>query len=203
MAGVKLIVGLGNPGEEYDLSPHNFGFMVVDRLAGRFGVQVSRKQHKSLCAKVELGDSSGGEVWLIKPQTFMNLSGASVQEWLSKQECQPQDLVVIADELDLPWGSIRIRLQGSAAGHNGLKSIIGSIGSQQFVRVRIGVRLEHPFADTVDYLLSPMKKAMRAEMDEIAGRAADAVEAILKEGPTKAMNQFNKRATNESPRQEE
>ena len=188
---LKLIAGLGNPGPEYEFSPHNMGFAVVERVALRHSVPLSRKQSQSLCGRWRLGEE---EVWLIKPQTFMNLSGASVKDWLAKQGCGPEDLLVIADEIDLPWGSIRIREKGGAAGHHGLESIIGSIGSRQFARLRIGVRPEHPISDTVEFLLSPLKKSRRREMEEIVDRASEAVEAILRDGIAKAMNQFNKRA---------
>lgn len=188
---LKLIVGLGNPGPEYDFSPHNMGFAVVDRLALRNSATVARKQWKSLCGR--LGAVEEG-VWLIKPQTFMNLSGTSVKEWLEKQGCSPAELLVIADEMDLPWGSIRIRERGGAAGHHGLESVIDSIGSQQFARLRIGVRPDHPLHDAVDYLLSPVKRSQREEMGQMVDQAAEAVEMILKQGMTKAMNKFNQRA---------
>ncbi len=194
---MKLIVGLGNPGPEYEFSPHNMGFAVVDRLALRHSVPLSRKQSQSLCGRWRLGEE---EVWLVKPQTFMNLSGAAVRDWLAKQECGPGDLLVIHDEMDLPWGSIRIRETGGAAGHHGLESIIGSIGSQQFARLRIGVRPDRPISDTVEFLLSPMKRAPRREMEEIVDRASQAVETILRDGIAKAMNLFNKRAAGPEPR---
>lgn len=188
---MKLIVGLGNPGPEYEFSPHNMGFAVVDRLALKHSVLLSRKQSQSLCGRWQLDEK---ELWLIKPQTFINLSGAAVKDWLAKQDCEPQDLLVIHDEMDLPWGSIRIRERGGAAGHHGLESIIASIGTQQFPRVRIGVRPEHPIGDTVDYLLSPRKRSQRRELEEIVDRASEAVAAILMDGMAKAMNRFNKRA---------
>lgn len=168
------------------------GFAVVDRLAERHSVAVTRKQSHSLCGKLMLGEN---ELWLIKPQTFMNLSGTAVREWLTKQECIPEELLVIADELDLPWGSIRIRQSGGPAGHHGLESIIGSIGSREFPRLRVGVRPEHPLSDTVDYLLAPVSRSRRRELDEIVSQASEAVEVILSEGLNKAMNRFNKRNT--------
>lgn len=192
MTGVKLIVGLGNPGPEYEFSPHNLGFAVVNRMAERQGIRMGRKQAQSLCGHFRFGEE---EVWLIQPQTYMNLSGAAVREWLAKQSCGPEDLLVIADDLDLPWGSLRIRQKGGAAGHHGLESIIGSIGSQQFARLRIGVCPDHPVPDTVEYLLSPLKRSRRREREEIIDRASDAVETILKEGAAKAMNRFNQRSS--------
>lgn len=185
-------MGLGNPGAEYDFSPHNLGFAVVDRLAVRNCVSLTRKQSQSLCGRWQVDDD---EIWLIKPQTFMNLSGAAVKDWLVKQDCGPRNLLVIADDLDLPLGALRIRQQGGAAGHHGLESIIASIGSNQFARVRIGVRPEHPISDTVDYLLSPVKKSRRREWDEVVDRASQAIEAISRDGIAKAMNRFNQRAS--------
>jgi len=185
-------VGLGNPGPEYQFSPHNLGFQVVDRLAERNSVRVTRRQAHSLCGRFLFGEK---EVWLVKPQTFMNLSGGAVKELLAGQSCGPEELLVIADDLDLPWGSIRIRQKGGAAGHHGLESIMESIGSQQFTRLRIGVCPERPLADTIQYLLSPLKKTQRREAEEIIDRASEAVETILKEGAAKAMSLFNQRSS--------
>jgi PTH1 family peptidyl-tRNA hydrolase len=187
---VKLIFGLGNPGPEYEFSPHNMGFGVVDRLAGRHSVRVARKQAHSLCGRFEL---DGEDIWLIKPQTMMNLSGLAVREWVSKQGCAPGDIVIAADEFDLPWGQLRIRQLGGAAGHHGLESVIESLGTRQFTRLRIGVRPEHVMADSIRYLLAPLPRARRVELDAIFDRAADAVEAILKVGAVKAMTEFNRR----------
>ena len=203
MASVKLIVGLGNPGAEYEFSPHNMGFAVVERLAARHAVRLTRRQWQSLCGKLDLGGRQGGgeetALWLIQPQTFMNLSGAAVKEWLVKTGSSPEEMLVIYDELDLPWGSIRIRQRGGSAGHHGLESIIGSIASRDFPRLRVGVAPERRSADSVEYLLSPVKRSQRAEMDEMIDRAADAVETILQHGVVKAMNQFNKRAPGAEP----
>jgi PTH1 family peptidyl-tRNA hydrolase len=187
---MNLIVGLGNPGAEYDFTPHNLGFAAVDRLAVRNSVLVTRKQSQSLCGRWMLGER---EVWLVKPQTFMNLSGVSVKDWILKQDAEPKGLLVIADDLDLPWGALRIRPEGGAGGHHGLESIIDSIGSKLFARVRIGVRPEHPISDTVDYLLSPVKRSQRSEWDEIVDRAAQSVETILNDGMAVAMNRFNQK----------
>lgn len=197
MTPLKLIAGLGNPGPEYEGSPHNLGFAVVDRLALRHAVSLTRKQSRSLCGRWRFGEE---DLWLIKPQTFMNLSGVAVKDWLLKQECGPEALLVIHDEMDLSWGGIRIREKGGAAGHHGLESIISSIGSQQFARLRIGVRPERPISDTVEYLLSPVKRSQRREMEEIVDRASEAVETILRDGMSKAMNLFNKRETGPDPR---
>ncbi|MGH9784772.1 MAG: aminoacyl-tRNA hydrolase [Terriglobia bacterium] len=187
---MKLIFGLGNPGPEYELSPHNLGFGVVERLAERHSVRVTRKQGRSLCGRFAWEDR---EIWLIKPQTFMNQSGLAVRDWMTKQECGPSDILVIADELDLPWGQLRIRQQGGAAGHHGLESVIESLGTKQFARLRIGVRPERPVADSVRYLLSPVGRARRGELDAVLDRAADAVDAILQVGAARAMTLFNRR----------
>ena len=144
---MKLIFGLGNPGPEYEFSPHNLGFGVVDRLAERHAVRVTRKQAQALCGRFECKlESKEEEIWLIKPMTFMNQSGVAVREWVAKQGGDAKDLVVIADELDLPWGQLRIRQQGGAAGHHGMESVIESLGTKQFTRLRIGVSPDHAIA---------------------------------------------------------
>ena len=198
---MKLIFGLGNPGPEFEFSPHNLGFGVVDRLAERHSVRVARKQAHSLCGRFLLQEE---EVWLIKPQTFMNQSGTAVREWLAKQGCGPEDMVVIADELDLPWGQLRIRQQGGAAGHHGLESVIESLGTKQFARLRIGVRPEHEIEDPIRYLLTPLRRSRRPELEAIGDRAAEAVEAILQFGAARAMTAFNRRdsASGPAPRRE-
>ncbi len=190
VAGVKLIFGLGNPGPEYQFSPHNLGFEVIDRLAERHAARVARRQALSLCGRFEWGRE---EIWLIKPQTFMNLSGAAVREWLVKQNCGPGDFLILADDLDLPLGHLRIRQKGGAAGHHGLESIIGAIGSHAFTRLRIGVGPEREISDPVRYLLTPFRRSERPQVEEIIARAAEAVEAILKDGPAKAMSVYNRR----------
>ena len=187
---MKLIFGLGNPGPEYEFSPHNVGFGVVDRLAERRSVRMGRKQAHALCGKWELHDR---EIWLIKPQTMMNLSGLAVREWVARQGCEAGDILVVADELDLPWGQLRIRQQGGAAGHHGLESVIESLGTKQFTRLRIGVRPEHALTDSIRYLLTPVARSRREELEAIFDRAADAVEAILRVGATRAMTEFNRR----------
>ena len=187
---MRLIFGLGNPGPEYEFSPHNLGFGVVDRLAGRHSVRVTRKQWHSLCGRFAWNEE---EIWLIQPQTFMNQSGVAVRDWMTKQECGPGDILVIADELDLPWGQLRIRQQGGAAGHHGLESVIESLGTKQFARLRIGVRPDHPVADSIRYLLTPVGRSRRRELDAVLDRAADAVDAILRVGVPRAMTTFNRR----------
>ena len=187
---MKLVVGLGNPGAEYRHSPHNMGFAVVDRLAERHDASLDRERGKALYARLDL---HGETVWLLQPQTYMNLSGEAVREWFRKQGAGPEDLIVVADELDLPWGVIRVRQRGGSAGHHGLESIMDAIGTREFIRVRIGVAPEEAVEDPVGYLLRPMRRRQREQMDEIVDRAADAAEMILKDGIAKAMNRFNRR----------
>ena len=193
---MKLIFGLGNPGPEYEFSPHNIGFGVVDRLAERRAVRMGRKQGHALCGRFEL---DGREIWLIKPQTMMNLSGLAVREWVAHQGCDPAEILVVADELDLPWGQLRIRQQGGAAGHHGLESVIESLGTKQFTRLRVGVRPDHARTDSIRYLLTPVARSRREELDAIFDRAADAVEAILRVGATRAMTEFNRRDSSSEP----
>jgi PTH1 family peptidyl-tRNA hydrolase len=188
---VKLIVGLGNPGIEYQFTPHNLGFLTIDRLADELGLEVRNRHGRALTARAVL---EGHEVVLAKPETFMNLSGMSVRELVAKHEVSPgSDLVVIYDELDLPLGTIRIRLRGSSAGHNGMESIIGALGSQEFLRIRLGIAPDRKIADGVKYVLTPFRKSQLKIVDEVLDRACDAVRVILKEGPAAAMNRFNRK----------
>ncbi|MBI4458976.1 MAG: aminoacyl-tRNA hydrolase [Acidobacteria bacterium] len=187
---MKLIIGLGNPGAEYEFSPHNMGFAVVELLAARHGVRLRQKRAHSRCGRFAAGGEDG---WLIQPQTFMNRSGLAVREWLTKEACGPRDLIVIADDLDLPWGTLRIRLKGGTAGHHGLESIVEAIGTKDFARVRIGVAPDRNLEDPVDYLLTPLRRSRREEAKIVLERAADAVEAILSVGAEKAMTLFNRR----------
>jgi PTH1 family peptidyl-tRNA hydrolase len=185
-----LIVGLGNPGEEYESTPHNLGFMVIDRLAESNAVRISRKQNMSL---VGLGGMVGKGVALAKPQTYMNLSGPAVKGLLERYELKPDRLVVVSDELDLPWTSLRIRPKGSAAGHKGVQSLIGSLGTNEFIRVRLGI---HPSTaiNGEKFVLAPFKRAQKQEVEEVVSYAAEAVESIIAEGAEKAMTKFNRRA---------
>lgn len=186
-----LVVGLGNPGEAYEFTPHNIGFLVVDRLAEEHSVRVTRKESD---ARVGSGLVGGKRVLLAKPQTFMNESGRSVHGLLGRYELKPDCLIVVYDELDLPWGSLRIRANGSAAGHNGMRSIIAHLHTQMFARVRVGVDRGGEGGRGADYLLSPMKRSERQEMVEMAGRAAKAIESIIAEGVEKSMAIYNRRA---------
>jgi PTH1 family peptidyl-tRNA hydrolase len=189
---MRLIVGLGNAGLQFAWTPHNLGFLALDRIAERSGMRVERPEAKSL---VGFGKCAGQEVVLAKPQTMMNLSGLAVRDLLERVECAPEDLIVLYDDVALPWGMLRIRERGTAGGHNGLKSVIGAVGSTEFPRVRMGVQPDHPVGDLATYVLHPMSKAnleMAAEMTE---QAADAVELILTQGTAQAMNRFNRRVS--------
>jgi len=193
--GVKLIVGLGNPGIEYQFTPHNLGFLAIDRIADDLGVEVRNRHCRALTARAVIGDEP---VLLAKPETFMNLSGLSVRELVEKHEAKPEsDLIVIQDELDFPFGTLRIHRQRSSAGHNGIESIIGALGTQDFLRIRIGVAPDRRVADGQRYLLSPMRKAQLKVVDEMLDTTVEAVKAILKEGPAAAMNRFNRKAEEE------
>ena len=191
---VRLIVGLGNPGAQYDWTPHNLGFMVIDALAERFGIRVTRPEAKAL---VGLGTIAGRDVVLVKPQTFMNLSCGSVRPLLEKYEAHAPEMIVLSDDVALPFAKIRIRERGSAGGHNGLKSVIGSLGSQEFIRVRMGCAPEHPLGDMADFVLAPIRKPDREAAMQMVSDAANAVEQILADGVQKAMGQFNRRADSE------
>ena len=199
---MKLIVGLGNPGGQYEFTPHNAGFLAIDRLAEVCGAQGSNRRGRALTAKTTL---AGQDVLLAKPDTFMNLSGLSVVALLHELELdQPAtDLIVLYDELAIPLGQLRIRERGSAGGHNGIKSILSSLGSDEFIRVRIGVGKPPTVtgreikAGGTDYLLSPMRKMMLQELDVVLDDAVRAVETILKDGVKKAMNEFNRKVTGE------
>lgn len=189
---MKLIVGLGNPGIEYAFTPHNMGFLVVDRLADQLGAKVTNRRCKAVTAAGRIGEQ---EVLLAKPETFMNLSGLSVRELVQEHAVDAaRDLVVVYDELDLPFGSIRIRPRGGTAGHNGLESIVGALGSDEFIRVRLGIAPEHPVRDGARYVLSQFKKSQYPAVDQVLDTAADAVEVIVTEGLAAAMNKFNRRA---------
>jgi PTH1 family peptidyl-tRNA hydrolase len=192
---VKLIVGLGNPGIEYQFTPHNLGFLAVDRLAEQWGIEVRNRQCRALTARVTVGSET---VLLAKPETFMNLSGLSVLELVRNHEVRPEfDLIVIQDELDFPLGTVRLHQRRSSAGHNGIESIVGALGTQDFLRIRMGVAPEHRISDGAGYLLSPMRKADLKVVDEMLDTTADAVRMILTDGPAAAMNRFNRKPETE------
>jgi len=184
-----LVVGLGNPGAEYEWTRHNLGFMLIDKLAHAAQVDVKRRECQALIGRGQIADR---EVLLVKPQTFMNLSGQTVSCLLAKQrKDEPPALLVISDDLALPFGSIRIRERGSAGGHNGLKSIIAVLGTDEFVRLRIGIQPQHPIADARQFVLDPFPRTVRAEVETVLDRAATAVRVVLSDGALKAMSQFN------------
>ena len=188
---MKLIVGLGNPGIEYQFTPHNLGFLAIDRIAERCRVEVRNRQCRALTARAVIGSET---VLLAKPETFMNLSGLSVRELLAEYEASPEtDLTVIQDELDFPLGTMRIHRNRSSAGHNGIESLVGALGTQDFLRIRMGVAPERKVEDGRAYLLSPLRKAQLEAVSEMLDLAADAVEVILKEGPAAAMNRYNRK----------
>ena len=186
-----LVAGLGNPGEEYALSPHNLGFMVLDRLAERHGIRVTRRDSRAL---VGVGEIDGREVMLAKPQTFMNLSGTSLAPLMEKHGIEVGQLVMVYDELDLPWRALRIKPKGTAAGHNGMKSAIQSLKTNEIARVRLGIHPGHPIRDGAEFVLAPIKRSQMKELDEFVGFAADAVRSIIAEGGEKAMTRYNRRA---------
>jgi PTH1 family peptidyl-tRNA hydrolase len=194
---MRVIVGLGNPGIEYALTPHNLGFLVVDILAEDAGIRVTRPESKS---HVGLGQIAGQEVVLAKPQTMMNLSGLAVRELVSRAECQPSDVIVICDDVALPWGMVRVRERGTAGGHNGLKSVIGALGTTEFVRVRLGVKPEGMRGDLKEYVLRQIRRDEEDLVADEIEQGAEAIKVILAEGTQSAMNRFNRRV---SPQDEE
>jgi len=188
---VKLIIGLGNPGIEYQFTPHNLGFLAIDRIANNLGVEVRNRQCRALTARAEI---AGQPVILAKPETFMNLSGLSVRELVAEYQADvTSDLTVICDELDLPLGTMRVRQRGSSAGHNGMESILGALGTDEFLRIRLGIAPDRKIGDTVKFVLTPFRKAQLKVVDEVLDSAAEAVDVILKDGPAAAMNRFNRK----------
>lgn len=187
---MRLIVGLGNPGEEYKWTRHNLGFMLIDKLAAEADVTVKRRDCRSLIGSAVI---EGERIRLVKPQTFMNLSGEAVACLLAKENVDDasQDLIVISDDLALPFGTIRLRERGSAGGHNGLKSIISTIGTSEFIRLRMGIQPEHPVSDSKAFVLEDFRKPQRDEVEKILTRAAEAVHSVLRDGIRKAMSLFN------------
>jgi PTH1 family peptidyl-tRNA hydrolase len=185
-----LIVGLGNPGAEYQWSRHNLGFMLIDKLAHDAGIEVIRRECQSLVGRAEI---EGCAAKLIKPQTFMNLSGDAVRCLVAKHKLvEPgKKLIVISDDLALRFGKIRIRARGSAGGHNGLKSIIASLGTNEFTRLRIGIQPAHEISDSRRFVLDSFTRAARAEVEKVLEKGADALRAILREGVLKAMSDYN------------
>ena len=186
-----LVAGLGNPGEEYADTPHNLGFRVVDLLGERQGIRISRKDSKAL---VGFGEIAGKPVCLAKPQTYMNLSGTSLRPLMEKHEMSAADLILVYDDLDLPWPSVRVRPKGSPGSHNGVKSVTQSLGTQDFARVRLGIHPGRPIESGVEYVLAPFRRSQRKELEDLLGLAADAVNSIIADGVEKSMTRFNRRA---------
>lgn len=187
---MRLIVGLGNPGPEYADTPHNLGFRVVDRLAAEAGVRLTRRAAQARTARARLAAT---EVVLAQPQTYMNASGLAVEALVRRYGLGPAALIVIADDVALPWGTLRIREQGSAGGHNGLESVIAALDTQAFVRVRLGIQPAQRVDDLAEYVLAPIPKALRSQAEEMVAEAAAAVGMILREGAKKAMTRYNRR----------
>jgi peptidyl-tRNA hydrolase, PTH1 family len=192
---MRLIVGLGNPGREYEWTPHNMGFLAVDALAERTGIRVTRPEAKSY---IGLGEIAGQQVVLAKPQTMMNLSGVAVRMLLERYGCEAGEMVVLIDEADLPWGMLRIRTRGRNSTHNGLKSIISVLGTDDFIRVRMGVQPEQQWDDRKDYLLAEMNRAERESAQQEAVEAAEAVQLILTDGVEKTMLRYNRKVATEA-----
>ena len=186
-----LIVGLGNPGPEYEFTYHNLGFLVADRLAVRHAVRVSRRECSALVGR---GIVAGRPALIAKPMTFMNLSGNPVGRLVEKYSLGPERLVVVFDELALDWGSLRVRPKGSGGGHHGVEDVIRGLGTNEFARVRLGIHPGHPVSDGAAFVLAPIKRAQRKELDELLDRAAQAVESIIAEGVEMSMTKFNRRA---------
>ena len=185
-----MIVGLGNPGKAYEWTRHNLGFMLIDKLAGVAGFDVKLRECQS---RVGRGEIEGRTVKLVKPQTYMNLSGEAVACFFARHKlAEPgEKLIVISDDLALPFGKIRIRAKGSAGGHNGLKSIIGAIGTNEFTRLRIGIQPEHPISDSKRFVLDSFPGAIRPAVEEVLERSVEAIQSILRDGVLKAMTLHN------------
>ena len=191
-----LIVGLGNPGKEYEWSRHNLGFMLIDKLAAATGFDVKLRECQSLVGR---GSIEGCSAKLVKPQTYMNLSGEAVACLFAKHELAApgEKLIVISDDLALPFGKIRIRAKGSAGGHNGLKSIIGALGTNEFTRLRIGIQPEHPISDSKRFVLDSFPGASRPAVVEVLEKSVEAIRSILRDGVLKAMTEYNREKSDE------
>jgi PTH1 family peptidyl-tRNA hydrolase len=186
-----LVVGLGNPGPEYEFTPHNLGFLTVERLAQRHSIRLSRRECRAVVGQ---GSIAGREVLLALPQTFMNLSGQSVKGLLEKLGLGPERLILIQDDLDLPWQAMRIRPRGSAGGHHGVEDVIRCLGTEVFARLRLGIHPGHPVSDGAKFVLAPFRSGCKKELDELLDSASAAVESIVAQGVEKAMAAHNRRA---------
>lgn len=182
---------MGNPGGEYAHTPHNLGFMVVDRLAEQSGIRVKSPDSRALIGK---GLLEGKPVMLAKPATFMNLSGTALQPLMEKHAIGIADLILVFDELDLEWPSLQIKPKGSGGTHNGVKSVVASLGTKEFCRVRLGIHPGRPLRDAAEYVLAPFKRSQEKELEELIGLGADAVRSIVADGVEKSMTKFNRRA---------
>lgn len=184
-----LVVGLGNPGEQYEWTRHNAGFMVIDELARRTGQTVRMKECQALTTRAHI---AGVETLLVKPQTFMNLSGVAVAQLKTKYEvAEAANILVITDDFALPFGKLRVRPSGSAGGHNGLKSLIAKLNTQAFPRLRLGIAPDHPLTNSADFVLSEFSRKEREPLATMVEQAADAVEVLLTKGIAEAMNRYN------------
>ncbi len=189
-----IIVGLGNPTKEYHKTRHNVGFDIIDVIADKWGISMSEKKHKAICGK---GIIDGNKVVLAKPQTFMNLSGESVRSLMDFYKISPEELVIIYDDISLEPGQLRIRLKGSAGGHNGIKNIIAHLGTQEFPRIKVGVGEKPSYMDLATYVLSRFSKGEANVMETAMKESADAVAMMMNEGNEKAMNRFNMKKRDE------
>ena len=187
---MKIIVGLGNPGRKYERTRHNAGFLALDELAGVLGVEITQEKHHALICRARMGPE---EAILAKPQTYMNESGRAVSEILRSAYAKASDLIVIHDELDLAFGTVRVKTGGGHGGHNGLRSIIEQIGTADFARVRIGIGRPEPGIDPADYVLGPFLAEERQAVPELMARAAEAAMVLVEKGPARAMNTVNKK----------
>ena len=188
--GTRFVVGLGNPGAEYEWSRHNLGFMLIDRIAADAGAQLKRRECQALVAGAVV---AGEKVLLVKPQTYMNLSGETLKCLRTKygSDGGAEQVIVISDDLALPLGTIRIRPRGSAGGHNGLKSIIAALGSDEFTRLRIGIQPDHEIGDTKSFVLDAIPRSQRKQVEEVLARSAEALQVVLRDGVDKAMSLYN------------
>ncbi|MBI4875982.1 MAG: aminoacyl-tRNA hydrolase [Acidobacteria bacterium] len=189
--GPWLVVGLGNPGPEYEWTYHNLGYRVAERLAVRNRIRLCRPECSALVGEGSIG---GRPVLIAQPRTFMNLSGTAVRRLAEKYSAPAGRLVLVFDDLALDWGSLRIRPKGSAGGHHGVEDVIRGLGTSDFARVRLGIHPGHPVSDGAAFVLAPVKRALREELDQLLDLAAQAVESIIAEGVEKSMTKFNRRA---------
>jgi len=195
----RLVFGLGNPGKEYERTRHNVGFLVVDRLAARYGVEVGKKGFGARYAFVQGAAARGDQVGLVKPQTYMNVSGEAVRAFADFYKVSPEEILVVCDDLALPCGQLRLRASGSSGGQKGLESIIRCLGTQSFPRLRVGISSPPPYMDAADYVLGRFGEEERPLVEAAVERAADAVRVWLLDGIERAMSLFNARPEPRKP----